>query len=402
MDFLVIARIVWSNLQRNRLRSSLTAIGIIVGVACIILMFGVGTAARDEVLKVLSRVTPGVVTLYAVAPPSRRNYGHEQPPAREGLTVADYVAVTQELKGFSAATPRASVTAAALRAFGKGITLQVIGLDAGGVNLYGYHLVAGTAFGSFDVSHAATVCVLTESVAKALGIAGQAVGKQVWLNSGKFVVLGVVSDRDYAGNPDGRDLSVFIPYTVLLQRVTRNPQIQFYFLATDVSGTGVLAAQIETIMASRRGRRISTFSAVSGMDAARAYSDSSRTMSRLLASAGGLALLIGGVGVMNIMLANVAERTREIGIRSAIGTRTGDLLRQFLLESIVLCGFAGLAGVALGIAAAFVLKNAIPARMTVNAVMSAFACSVAIGVLFGFVPARRAARLDPVVALRES
>jgi ABC-type antimicrobial peptide transport system permease subunit len=221
-----------------------------------------------------------------------------------------------------------------------------------------------------------------------------------------FLVIGIVTDNErtttYASQL-GEDLAIFLPYTSLLKRLGATEALQIRVRVGDVSRIQVAKAEIRNVLEARRGRRTVEFRVVSELESLETYMRGQRTVARLLALVAGLALFVGGTGIMNVMLVSIAERVHEIGVRIAIGTRRSRLLRQFLLESIMLTSIGGAIGAFFGFAAAHILTylNGWPTRVTVPTMLLALGCSVAVGLASGYYPARRAADLDPIEALRK-
>jgi putative ABC transport system permease protein len=292
-----------------------------------------------------------------------------------------------------------------VQANGHGSKSVVNGIDIGGIELIGRTFTKGRSFDSGEVRRASSVCVITQSVQEDLFPRTDPIGRSIRIDGNPFVVTGIVADRNIArfdALSKLRDLQIFVPINSALLRLNRDLQLVVEIKTTNPEVVPQVQQAIWDLMELRRyGRRVD-FQTLNAADAQQAYLDGAQTMAHLLAAVAGISLLVGGIGIMNIMLVSVTERTQEIGIRVAIGFRARDVTRQFLAESTTLSLFGGLLGVAVGLTASRELNRLYgwPTEMTLTSVLAALACCVCIGVMFGFYPARRAALMDPVAALR--
>jgi putative ABC transport system permease protein len=268
-----------------------------------------------------------------------------------------------------------------------------------------WNTVDGSFFTDSDVRAAAKVCVLGGTVAENLFPAGDAVGQMIRIKNVPFKVDGVLEKKGGSMMGDQDDL-VVVPYTTAMKRLTGKTKLNvIYVSATSVQSVDEAQAEIDALLRQRHHLgpgQDSDFTMRSQQEFAAMSEQSSKTLSMLLASAAAISLLVGGIGIMNIMLVSVTERTREIGIRMAIGAKGSHVLIQFLIEAITLAVFGGLIGVGLGVgASSFVSKKAnLPVHIAPEAIALAFGFAAAIGIFFGFYPARKASRLDPIEALR--
>lgn len=404
MNFWIVLKVALRNLRRTPLRTSLTTLGIVIGVAAVIAMVSIGSGARAQVEEQFAAFDTNRLTVTAQVPRSLWREGR-LPSLRpgQGLTLEDYAAIRADVPGIAAASVEVRASAGEVNAHGRTSEANLQGIDADGFEIESREVMRGSAFGKADVKAAGTVCLITESLAEHLFDRKDPLGRLVRVQSTPFVVIGVVADdRRFAWRPGQQDTTVFIPYTSLLRRLDRNASISIALKADDPANLGRLRQAVITLLERRRGTRTAEFVAESFAEGIEAYIESRRTMTRLLGAIAGISLLVGGIGIMNIMLVSVTERTREIGLRMAIGTRGRDILRQFLIESMVLSVLGGALGIALGAGVARLLTrlNDWPTVITPESILVAFLCSAVIGIVFGYYPARQAARLDPIDALR--
>jgi len=400
MSFVIALR----SLRRAPLRSALTALGMIIGVAAVIATSSIGDGAQARLEEVM--LLPESRTVHLSAAPrivaGELVAGELRPNDR--LNLEDYYAIRESVPYVSSVSPRVFVVNATVRADGRQRRVLAEGLDAEGFTATQRRILRGHTFGSRDVRQVGNVCVLSKSLAQTLFPDGKDLGRIVQLAYQPFTVLGVVDDSTSYSTAalSSTDFRVYIPYTSLLRRIDRGAQITISVQATDVELVEHVRDRIRDIMEQRRFGRTSDFRTSTAFESIRMHAEGSSTMANLLAAIGAVSLLVGGVGIMNIMLASVAERTREIGIRMAAGSRNGNLLAQFLMESSVLSTLGGIVGIGAGCAAAWILTrmNGWPTSITARSIMVSFVVSTAIGIIFGLHPARRAVEMHPVDALR--
>jgi putative ABC transport system permease protein len=410
MNFLIILKVALRSLRRTMLRSGLTALGIIVGVAAVIAMVSIGNGASAKVKSALASVDTNLIRMQANIPRHMFNAqngpANRQLMAREQLTLADYAAVRTEVPGVGLSSVLLNSSVNGVKANGRRATGMVTGMDVDGIAINRRQVLRGVAFGQSDVGQAASVCLISENLAGKLFAFADPVGARIQLGTTPFTVIGVLKDDTslgFAGLGDMTgDSSIILPYTSLLRRLNPRAHVSILVKAEDPAQVGVVQQRINDLMEMRRGTRKAEFIAGNAADTVKAFMEGTKAMTLLLGAIGGISLLVGGIGIMNIMLVSVTERTREIGIRLAIGTRGRDVLRQFLIESTILSVLGGAIGILLGVGIAIVITtmNDWPTVITFSSVAGAFLCSAAVGVFFGYYPARQAARLDPIQALR--
>ncbi len=402
LKFLTILKVGLKAIARNKMRSTLTALGIIIGVACVIAMIGVGQGSQAAIQAQISSLGANFLMVF---PGVATQSGARIFTGESTLTEEDAAAVRAECPAVAYVSPQ-SRTGGQVVWGGVNWGTQIQGVGVEWPFVRSWNVEKGAFFGDSEVRAAAKVCLLGATVANALFEGQDPVGQTVRIKNFPFRVVGVLEAK--GGNTMGQDQDdvVVAPYTTVMRLLKRRNRIDM-FLASAVSRSAVDQAQIEIEALLRQRHRIgpgqdSDFMIRSQQEIAQTADQTSKTLSTLLASAASISLLVGGIGIMNIMLVSVTERTREIGIRMAIGAKSRDVLTQFLVEALTLSIAGGAAGVTLGIAASRILawKAGWPILLSPGAIALAFGFSAAIGVFFGFYPARKAARLDPIEALR--
>jgi len=400
--FLTILKVGLKAIGRNKLRSTLTALGIIIGVACVIAMIAVGQGSQAAIQAQISSLGTNFLMIF---PGVATQSGARIFTGQSTITEDDVAAVRAECPAVAYVTP-VSRSAGQIVAgnLNWGTSVQGVGVEWPFVR--SWNIEKGAFFSDSDVRAAAKACVLGATVANALFEGSDPVGQTVRIKNFPFKVIGVLEVK--GGNTMGQDQddTVIAPYTTVMRLLKKTVKIDM-FMASATSRAAVDEAQKEIEALLRQRHRIlpgqdSDFMIRSQQEIAQTADQTSKTLSLLLASAASISLLVGGIGIMNIMLVSVTERTREIGIRMAIGAKGRDVLTQFLIEALTLSVAGGGIGIALGIGASRVLawKAGWPVLLSPSAVLLAFGFSAAIGIFFGYYPARKASRLDPIEALR--
>ncbi len=406
-DFMLIKEIVivaLSALRANKMRSFLTMLGIVIGVAAVIAMVAIGKGAQKSIS---DRIAGLGTTLLTVRPGGARGFGVATDDNAK-LTVKDAKALETRGKNFAAIGPEMGKRAMFQYGTTNAMT-QITGAMPNYTEIRKFTLASGRMFNDAEEAGMRRVAVVGSAVIDNLGLQTPEalVGENVRIGGLQFQVIGVFASKGQAGgfgnNPDD---FVLIPLSTA----------QFRVMGSDrLSNIGVLAisedkipqaqADIQSIL--RREHRLPTekkddFDIRNQAEFLNTFAETTKTFTFLLAGIAAVSLLVGGIGIMNIMLVSVTERTREIGVRKALGATRGAILLQFLIEAVVLCLLGGLVGVFLGTGSASLLNNLGGFNTTVDlsAVALAFVFSATVGVLFGVWPARRAAALDPIAALR--
>ena len=387
---------------RNKLRSSLTMLGIIIGVACVIAMVAVAGGAARSIQESINSLGTNFIMIF---PGAVTQSGARLFTGQSTLTPEDAAAIKAECP--SVAYVSAGVRTAAQVAAGElNWGTAIYGADVDWIFIRAWNVEEGTFFTEAEVRGGAQVAVLGRTVADALFPDGGAVGSTVRIKNVPFKVVGVLERK--GGNLMGSDQDdqVVAPYTTVLKRIMGRDRIGM--IQASAKSPDLVPVAMEEIDALLRQRfRVAPggeapFSMRSQEEIASQANQMSKTLSMLLASVAAISLLVGGIGIMNIMLVSVTERTREIGIRMAIGAKGRHVLFQFLIEAITLSVVGGAIGVALGVSASQIIatKAGWPVLIDPRSVATAFGFAAAIGIFFGFYPARKASRLDPIEALR--
>jgi len=400
--FLTILKVGLKAITRNKMRSALTALGIIIGVACVIAMIGVGQGSQAAIQSQINALGSNFLMVF---PGVATQSGARIFTGESTLTEDDVAAVKADCAAVAYVSPMSRSGGQAV-AGGLNWGTQVQGVGVEWPFIRSWNVEKGAFFGDSEVRSAAKVCLLGATVAEALFGEGNAVGETVRVKNFPFRVIGVLEKKGGSTMGQDQDDTIIAPYTTVMRLLKGRNRIDM-FLASAVSRNSVAQAQNEIEALLRQRHRIppggdSDFMIRSQQEIAQTADETSRTLSILLASAASISLLVGGIGIMNIMLVSVTERTREIGIRLAIGAKSRDILTQFLIEALTLSVAGGAIGIALGVGASRILawKAQWPIQLAPAAILLAFGFSAAIGIFFGFYPARKAARLDPIEALR--
>ena len=390
-------------LRRNKLRTALTMLGIVIGVGAVIAMVGIGNGAKAQVEARIAALGQNVIQIFSGS--INRGGVFTGFGGAGTLTVEDALAIQSEVPGVAAVSPEVR-SGAQLSAGENNWSSQIMGESTDYLIIRQWDIADGTMFTEADVRSAAKVCVLGQTTAERLFPNEDTVGKTIRAKNVPLKVLGVLKRKGASMFGQDQDDTVVVPYTTAMKRfagVTTLRSITVSASSTDA----MLNAQNGITELLRQRHRIQQgrdddFIIRNQQEISEAASATTETMTALLAGVAVISLIVGGIGIMNIMLVSVTERTREIGIRMAVGARGHDILLQFLIEAVTLSSIGGLLGIALGIGGAKVLsavKNW-PTLVSAESIVIAFVFSAAVGIFFGFYPARKASQLDPIDALR--
>ncbi|NLR61899.1 FtsX-like permease family protein [Chitinophaga polysaccharea] len=404
MSTLNLILIALRALQRNKLRAFLTMLGIIIGVAAVIAMVAIGEGSKESIQSQLSSMGSNMIT---VLPASNVAGGVRIGGASyQSLTLPDVLAIQRGAEHVSAVSPVSSTKGQAIfGALNWPTTLQ--GVAPSYFDIRKLTISDGIAFSDADVATAAKVCVLGQTVISNLFPSGESpVGKVIRLNSIPLQVIGTLAPKGQSSFGQDQDDIILTPYTTVQKRILATIYFQSIY-ASAVSETTSAQATDEIIDILRGTHRLrpadeNDFQVRTMEELIKTLSSTSSLLTILLTAIAGISLVIGGIGIMNIMYVSVTERTREIGLRMSIGARELDILLQFLVEAIIISVTGGLIGVVLGITTAKVITLALgwPTVVSQSSIVLSFVVCAFTGVFFGYYPAQAASRLDPIEALR--
>ncbi|HLJ27131.1 MAG TPA: ABC transporter permease [Candidatus Angelobacter sp.] len=385
------------------MRSLLTMLGIIIGVGAVIATVGVGQGAQQQVQDQIAAMGTNVIFVSSGSVNSaglRLGSG-----ATKTLVYDDMAAILREVPTISMAAPSSGASAQIVYE-NQNWNTRITGTEPQYFQIRTWDFARGSSFTQDDVTRSANVVVLGATVQQNLFGNTDPTGQTVRIGNLPFQVVGVLAAKGQSGIGQDQDDAIYVPITTLQKKITGQDWLQ-NIIASATSQPASYAAQDQITGLLRDRHRIrpgqdDDFSVRNLADVAQLADQSSKVMTLLLASIAGVSLIVGGIGIMNIMLVSVTERTREIGIRIAIGATESDVLRQFLSESVVLSLAGGIIGILFGVASSITITKVLGWHILISAlaVMAAVVFSMAVGVFFGFYPARKAARLDPIEALR--
>ncbi|HZS52043.1 MAG TPA: ABC transporter permease [Bryobacterales bacterium] len=403
MSVAAIVKIALRALGRNKMRTALTMLGIIIGVAAVIAIVGISQGANEQMQQAISDMGANLLFISPGSP----NVGGVRAGggAAATLRVSDMAAIERQVKLVRLISP--GVFDSAMTVYqNRNWSTRVQGVAPSYFEIRMWPVSAGSPFGDAEVERAADVCVLGQTVVDNLFQGEDPVGKMIRVKNLPMTVMGVLAVK--GPDPGGRDQddTILMPYTTVQKKLRGIDYIHF-IQASAISEQATAAAQTQIEGVLRERHRIrpgqpDDFTVRNMADFAEVANQAGSVMTMLLASVASVSLIVGGIGIMNIMLVSVTERTREIGIRMAIGATEQDVLRQFLIEAVILSMLGGLAGIVVGIASVIGMAQVLrwPTTVSITALLSSMLFSAGIGVFFGFYPARKAAQLDPIEALR--
>ncbi|WP_193211811.1 ABC transporter permease [Luteolibacter marinus] len=387
-------------IRRNLTRSFLTVIGIVIGVAAVVTMVTLGRGATETIKGEISKMGSNLLILR----PGQGWFSR----GVDQFSIDDLDAIRTQINGVADLAPFVQSNATAVFQENSS-NFDVQGTTSNYFKIGNWEISKGRIFTEEEVANASSVCVIGETIRKKLFENIDPIGQRIRLGDNSATVIGVTAAKGQGGFGDDLDDNVIIPYTALVRRQTGSQGGRFVSQVMISGEDGFPSAQIvaEVTLLMRERRHISLneqddFNVFDSQQLADVVTSSTKVMTSLLGAVAGVSLLVGGIGIMNIMLVSVTERTREIGIRLAIGARAREVLLQFLVEAVTLSCIGGIAGILLayGLCHALVKVVGTPFIFDPTINIIAFVFSAAIGILFGFMPARRAAALDPIDALR--
>lgn len=387
-------------LRRNVLRSILTMLGIIIGVAAVIILVTLGSGATERVRQQIASLGSN---LLMVSPGKRMGPGQSSGAAP--FKLADAEAIARDVPSLAAVAPVSSRSTTAIYAHENWAT-TVTGTTEQFFTLSNRKTREGRIFTGAEVRSGAAVCVIGETVRSKLFGGQNPIGSHIRLQKLSCEIIGLIEPKGQSNMGQDQDDLIVVPLRTFQRRIAGNDDVSMIQVsARDGASTDKVKKDISRLMRARRHLSTSqedNFSVMDLKEIATMLSGTTQMMTMLLSAVAAVSLLVGGIGIMNIMLVSVTERTREIGTRLAIGALEREVLLQFLVESVVLSSLGGLIGIALALTASLSLAGLLQVPFVFNGpvVLLGFAFSAAVGVIFGYLPARQAARLDPIEALR--
>ena len=390
-------------LRRNKLRSFLTALGIIIGVAAVIAMVGIGNGAKAQVEAQIASLGENVILIFSGSTTSsgiRTGWGNAGT-----LKIEDAEAIRREVPGVIAVSEEIRSTTQVAAGNQNWLT-QVLGESADYLDIRQWQLADGASFTPQDVRSANKVCVIGRTTATQVFGNDDPVGQVLRIKNVPFVVTGVLTPKGLSAQGSDQDDVVIMPYTSAMKRVIGGTTLRSINVQVgDARSLPAAQQQIISLLRQRhniRAGKDDDFTVRGQQEIADMATAQSKTMTVLLGAIAGVSLIVGGIGIMNIMLVSVTERTREIGVRLAVGAHGRDILSQFLIEAVALSSVGGIIGIAFGVGTSKVLSvyQNWPTLISLSSIIISFLFSAAVGIFFGFYPARKAAALDPIEALR--
>jgi putative ABC transport system permease protein len=388
----------------NKLRSILTMLGIIIGVGAVIIVVALGAGATATVQKQLAGLGTNLLTISpggGGGPGQVRTAGGSAPT----LTEPDALAIQKQIPGLAAVSPNLDANGVQVVAGNQNWSTSVQANYPSIFTIQNQTIASGSAFTEADETASASVAVIGQTVATNLFGTANPVGQKIMIRNVPFVVKGVLASKGSNGFRDQDDL-ILIPYSTAQLRLFHQTNVNdIYVQFSPGQDSAAIQAQITSLLKTRHhlaATAANDFRVFNNAQLVATASQTDATLTYLLAGVAAVSLVVGGIGIMNIMLVSVTERTREIGIRMAIGARTGNILSQFLIEATLLSAAGGLAGIALGVGGSFALGKLASWTMLVTPfpVVASFGFAALIGIFFGFYPAQKASQLNPIEALR--
>jgi putative ABC transport system permease protein len=389
------------SIRRNVLRSILTLLGVVIGVAAVIALVTIGNGATDKITSDLTKLGSNML----IARPGGQNNGPPGSGDSRGFREQDVDALRRGLRNVKAIAPSASKQANIVFENGSSNT-SITGTEADYFIAQDWSFSGGAAFSEADARAGNSVCVVGATIARDVLLGVDPMGQVLRVGAMPCTIVGVMGAKGQSAFGNDQDDTIVMPLRTFQRRIAGSTRIGTIFVSADTpqAVTDVQSAMIEILRETRRVRDgdEDDFTVRDLTQIAATLSGTTVILTGLLGAVAAVSLLVGGIGIMNIMLVSVTERTREIGIRLAIGAQAYQVLLQFLVEAIVLCLIGGLLGIAVGLGLALLASSLldVPFRPDISVILLAFGFSGLIGLVFGIFPARRAAMLDPIAALR--
>lgn len=404
MNFTNLIKIALRALNNNKTRGFLTMLGIIIGVASVITMLAIGQGSKRSIRAQISEMGSNMIMIH---PGGDRKGGVRQDPASmQSLKLEDFQTIANENRYLSAVSP--SVSSSGQVIYGaNNYPSSVYGVNQEYLDIRKYTVSEGELFTDLDILTSAKVCLVGKTIVDNLFTNGEdPLGKIIRFNKIPFKIIGILTPKGYNSMGMDQDDLILSPYTTIQKRVLAITHLQGIY-ASALTEELTEQAQEELGELLRRNHKLKTgdeddFTIRSQQELSSMMSSTTDMMTVLLACIAGISLLVGGIGIMNIMYVSVTERTREIGLRMSIGAKGQDILAQFLLEAVLISVTGGIIGVVCGVGAAYLVNIALgwPVFVQVYAVVLSFVVCTVTGIFFGWYPAQKAADLDPIEAIR--
>ena len=391
----------WASLIANKMRSILTMLGIIIGVAAVIALVSIGNGVKQDIQNSISSLGSNLLMVMPGAP--RTPGVRPSQGSMKSLKVSDYEAISK-LDGVKAASPYTANSYVTIYQ-SKNWTTTVSGVSSNFQDVNNWTMAEGRFISSKNVENRERVAVVGQTVVKNLFAGEDPVGKEIRVKNIPFRVIGVLNSKGNGTMGNDQDDAIFIPYTTAMERVEGVDYLRMvYVVANDDNGIDRLQSDIENLLRVRHGIKdtnLDDFNIQNMKSIMETMEQTTGTLTLFLGAVAAISLVVGGIGIMNIMLVSVTERTREIGIRKALGATYFVIVTQFLIEAVVISLMGGLIGIALGIGASKLigLASGMSTVISVPTIVLSFTFSMAIGLVFGIYPARKAAKLNPIDAL---
>ena len=391
----------WASLIANKLRSLLTMLGIIIGVAAVIALVSIGNGVKQDIEDSISSLGSNLLVVLPGAP--RTPGARPSQGSMKSLKISDYEAIAK-LEGVKAASPMTNGSYVVIYQ-NKNWTTSVAGVNANFQDVNNWTMTSGRFFSDKNVQNRERVAVVGQTVVKNLFTDEDPVGKEIRVKNIPFRVIGVLKSKGNGTMGNDQDDTVLIPYTTSMERVEGIDYLRrVYVVAKDDEGIDRLQADIENLLRVRhniKDTNLDDFNIQNMKSIMETVAQTTGTFTLFLGAVAAISLVVGGIGIMNIMLVSVTERTREIGVRKALGATYSVIVTQFLIEAVVISLMGGFIGIAFGIGASKVIGmvSGMSTIVSVPTIIMSFAFSMAIGLIFGIYPARKAAKLNPIDAL---